>query len=152
MLGLKIFLLFTIAVVLMSVNKKSKRRSKKIAAFISVCCIMLLAVIVIKERQEKETTITEVEPKVEKIQIEQDVWGTITVTDDAGITKEYQGCIHISGVYPYETFEYMGLCVSMENAIEIGEWQPGMYKLYYEDKEKYWEIKDELEKENNTDE
>lgn len=62
-----------------------------------------------------------------------------------------QGCIHISGTYPYETTEYMGLCVSMESAIETGEWSPGMYKLYYESEGKYWEAKSN-EKESKTDE
>ena len=56
-----------------------------------------------------------------------------------------------SGTYPYETTEYMGLCVSMESAIETGEWSPGMYKLYYESEGKYWEAKSN-EKESKTDE
>ena len=68
-----------------------------------------------------------------------------------GYEREYQGCIHISGTYPYETTEYMGLCVSMESAIETGEWSPGMYKLYYESEGKYWEAKSN-EKESKTDE
>ncbi len=45
----------------------------------------------------------------------------------------------------------MGLCVSMESAIETGEWSPGMYKLYYESEGKYWEAKSN-EKESKTDE
>jgi hypothetical protein len=92
-----------------------------------------------------------VAPESGKIQTEQNAWGTITVTDDTGVTREYQGCIHISGTYPYETTEYMGLCVSMESAIETGEWSPGMYKLYYESEGKYWEAKNN-EKESKTDE
>lgn len=54
-----------------------------------------------------------------------------------------QGCINISGTYPYETYEYMGLCVRMDAAIEVGEWSPGMYRLYYEDEEAYWNVKNE---------
>ena len=101
--------------------------------------------------KENQPKVTEVAPESGKIQTEQNAWGTITVTDDTGVTREYQGCIHISGTYPYETTEYMGLCVSMESAIETGEWSPGMYKLYYESKGKYWEAKSN-EKESKTDE
>lgn len=122
--------------------------SKSIAGAIAICCIVLLTAIVAKENQPK---VTEVAPESGKIQTEQNAWGTITVTDDTGVTREYQGCIHISGTYPYETTEYMGLCVSMESAIETGEWSPGMYKLYYESEGKYWEAKSN-EKESKTDE
>ena len=45
----------------------------------------------------------------------------------------------------------MGLGVSMERAIETGEWSPGMYKRYYESEGKYWEAKNN-EKESKTDE
>ena len=33
----------------------------------------------------------------------------------------------------------------MDAAIEIGEWSPGMYKLYYEDEEAYWKVKEAQE-------
>ena len=72
---------------------------------IAVVCIALLAAIVAKENQPE---VTAVAPETGKIQTEQDTWGTITVTDDTGVTREYQGCIHISGTYPYETTEYRG--------------------------------------------
>ena len=121
---------------------------QRIAGMIAVVCIALLAAIVAKENQPE---VTAVAPETGKIQTEQDTWGTITVTDDTGVTREYQGCIHISGTYPYETTEYMGLCVSMDSAIVTGEWSPGMYKLYYESEGRYWEAKND-EKENKTDE
>ena len=62
-----------------------------------------------------------------------------------GITKEYQGCIHISGKYKYKTKKYMGLCVSVDDALVTGEWSPGKYKQYYESKGKYWEARNEKE-------
>lgn len=124
MLGLKIFLGVMIALMLLGIIGARTKCSKSIAGAIAICCIVLLTAIVAKENQPK---VTEVAPESGKIQTEQNAWGTITVTDDTGVTREYQGCIHISGTYPYETTEYMGLCVSMESAIETGEWSPGMY-------------------------
>ncbi|RGB72917.1 hypothetical protein DW070_16290 [Coprococcus catus] len=147
-LGLKIFLGVMIALMLLGIIGANTKCSKTIAGAIAICCIVLLAAIIAKENQPK---VTAVAPKSGKIQTEQNAWGTITVTDDTGVTREYQGCIHISGTYPYETTEYMGLCVSMESAIETGEWSPGMYKLYYESEGKYWEAKNN-EKESKTDE
>lgn len=147
-LGLKIFLGVMIALMLLGIIGANTKCSKTIAGAITICCIVLLTAIIAKENQPK---VTAVAPESGKIQTEQNVWGTITVTDDTGVTREYQGCIHISGTYPYETTEYMGLCVSMESAIETGEWSPGMYKLYYESKGKYWEAKSN-EKESKTDE
>lgn len=148
MLGLKIFLGVMIALMLLGIIGARTKCSKSIAGAITICCIVLLTAIITKENQPK---VTAVAPESGKIQTEQNVWGTITVTDDTGVTREYQGCIHISGTYPYETTEYMGLCVSMESAIETGEWSPGMYKLYYESEGKYWEAKSN-EKGSKTDE
>lgn len=147
-LALKIFLGVIVALMLLGICGATSKCSKWIGATITICCVILLTVIVTKENQPK---VTAVAPESGKIQTDQDVWGTITVTDDTGATREYQGCIHISGTYPYETTEYMGLCVSMENAIETGEWSPGMYKMYYESEGKYWEAKND-EKEKETDE
>ena len=126
-----------IALMLLGIIGARTKCSKSIAGAIAICCIVLLTAIVAKENQPK---VTEVAPESGKIQTEQNAWGTITVTDDTGVTREYQGCIHISGTYPYETTEYMGLCVSMESAIETGEWSPGMYKLYYESEGKSRDI------------
>lgn len=148
MLGLKIFLYIMVVLMLLGIIGASTKCSKRIAGMIAVVCIALLAAIVAKENQPE---VTAVAPETGKIQTEQDTWGTITVTDDTGVTREYQGCIHISGTYPYETTEYMGLCVSMDSAIVTGEWSPGMYKLYYENEGRYWEAKND-EKENKTDE
>ena len=148
MLGLKIFLGVMIALMLLGIIGARTKCSKSITGAISICCIVLATAFVAIKNQP---IVTVVVPESVKIQTEQNAWGTITVTDDTGVTREYQGCIHISGTYPYETTEYMGLCVSMESAIETGEWSPGMYKLYYESEGKYWEAKTN-EKESKTDE
>lgn len=113
------------------------------ATIIMVCSLVLFVAICVKSNEPK---VTAVAPEKGKIQTDQDEWGTITVTDQDGNTREYQGNIHISGTYQYETAEYMGLCVSIEEGIETGTWKPGMYKMYYEDRDKYWEQK---EKEDN---
>lgn len=140
---LKIFLIIMVVLMLLGVIGASSKSDKRIAAVMVAFGVSVLTIITMKENQPE---VTAVAPETGKIETEQDAWGTITVTDRDGVTREYQGCIHISGTYPYETSEYMGLCMSMENAIETGEWKPGMYKLYYEDREKYWEQKEKEEK------
>lgn len=95
---------------LLGIAGASTKCTKRIAGMIAVVCIALLAAIVAKENQPE---VTAVAPETGKIQTEQDTWGTITVTDDTGVTREYQGCIHISGTYPYETTEYMSITGSM---------------------------------------
>lgn len=97
MLGLKIFLYIMVVLMLLGIIGASTKCSKRIAGMIAVVCIALLAAIVAKENQPE---VTAVAPETGKIQTEQDTWGTITVTDDTGVTREYQGCIHISGTYP----------------------------------------------------
>lgn len=143
MLVLKIFLIIMVVLMLLGVIGASSKSGKRIAAVMVAFGVSVLTIITMKENQPE---VTAVAPETGKIETEQDAWGTVTVTDRDGVTREYQGCIHISGTYPYETSEYMGLCMSMENAIETGEWEPGMYKLYYEDREKYWEQKEKEEK------
>lgn len=140
---LKIFLIIMVVLMLLGVIGASSKSGKRIAAVMVAFGVSVLTIITMKENQPE---VTAVAPETGKIETEQDAWGTITVTDRDGVTREYQGCIHISGTYPYETSEYMGLCMSMENAIETGEWEPGMYKLYYENREKYWEQKEKEEK------
>lgn len=111
MLGLKIFLGVMIALMLLGIIGARTKCSKSIAGAITICCIVLLAAIIAKENQQK---VTAVAPESGKIQTEQNAWGTITVTDDTGVTREYQGCIHISGTYPYETTEYIP-CIGVYN-------------------------------------
>ena len=87
--------------------------SRELSQYVVLYCLP-------RSLQKNQPKVTAVAPESGKIQTEQNAWGTITVTDDTRVTREYQGCIHISGTYPYETTEYMGLCVSMESAIETG--------------------------------
>lgn len=99
MLGLKIFLGVMIALMLLGIIGARTKCSKSIAGAITICCIVLLTAIVAKENQPK---VTEVAPESGKIQTEQNAWGTITVTDDTGVTREYQGCIPFKYIHVME--------------------------------------------------
>lgn len=138
----KIFLGVMIAVMVLGIGCASTKCTKRILAVLVVCYVGALTAITIIEHQQ---IVTAVAPETGKIKVEQDTWGTITVTDETGTTKEYQGCIHISGKYKYKTKKYMGLCVSVDDALVTGEWSPGKYKQYYESKGKYWEARNEKE-------
>lgn len=153
-MAIKVFLTVIAVFALLACIGATQKSNKRLAAVVAVTALVILAVVVMKS-DAKEETVTTVAPDSGNMQIAQDQWGTITVTDKSGVTTEYQGCIHVSGTYPYETYEFMGLCVSMEGAIEIAQWSPGLYKLYYEDQEAYWKMieeKQQLEKENETNE
>ena len=117
MLGLKIFLGVMIALMLLGIIGARTKCSKSIAGAITICCIVLLTAIIAKENQPK---VTEVAPESGKIQTKQNAWGTITVTDDTGVTREYQGCIHISGTYPYET--NVGDCIEVRGRLQSREY------------------------------
>lgn len=146
---LKILLTAIVICALLACIGAEQKENKCLAAVIAVAALILLTAVLSGGKAKKDETVA-VAPESGKITVDQNTWGTITVTDDTGVTREYQGCIKISGSYPYETYEYMGLCVSMENAIVIGEWSPGIYKLYYENEEAYWKMikeKEALEKE-----
>lgn len=141
---LKILLTAIVICALLACIGADQKENKRLAAVIAVAALILLTA-VLSGGKEKKSEPVAVAPESGKITVDQNQWGTITVTDDTGVTREYQGCIKISGSYPYESYEYMGLCVSMEDATVIGEWQPGLYKLYYENEEAYWSMKTELE-------
>lgn len=146
-MAIKIFLGVIAVFALLGVIGANYKANKRIAAVIAIIVLIILAVVVLKgdskEEKEEKQEVTQVAPDAGKITVGQNQWGTITVTDETGVTREYQGCIHIDGIYPYETYEFMGVCVSMDAAIEIGEWKPGLYRLYYEDEEAYWKMKKE---------
>lgn len=145
---LKIFLGIIIILALLACIGANEKHNKRLAVVVAIAALVLLTVVMLKDTGKAEKEVTAVEPDSGEITVEQNQWGTITVTDrETGITREYQGCIHISGSYPYATYEYMGLCVSMDAAIEIAEWSPGMYKLYYENEEEYWKMKEEQQQE-----
>lgn len=151
---LKIFLGIIVVCGLLGMIGANHNENKRLAAVVAIAALLILVVVVMKG-DTKENTVTAVAPDSGKMEVQQDQWGTITVTDESGVTREYQGCIHIDGTYPYETYEFMGLCVSMDNAINIAEWSPGLYKLYHEDEEAYWKMieeKAELEKEKTANE
>lgn len=142
---LKIFLGIIVVLALLACIGANEKHNKRLAAVVAIAALVLFTVVMLNDTKKEEKAVTAVAPDNGRIEVEQNVWGTITVTDETGITREYQGCINISGTYPYESYEYMGLCVRMDAAIEIGEWSPGMYKLYYEDEEAYWKVKEEQE-------
>lgn len=147
---LKIILGVIVFFALLGTIGADTKTGKQIAAVIAIAALILFVAVMSSgsSKQKKEKKVTEVAPEAGIIQVDQDQWGTITITDEeTGITTEYQGCIHISGTYPYETQEFMGLCISMDRSINIGSWSQGMYKLYYEDREAYWEKKKEEEAE-----
>lgn len=151
---IKVFLALIAVLALLGCIGAVQKSNKRLAAVVSIAALAILAVVMMKG-DTKEEVVTAVAPESGKIATEQNQWGTITVTDETGATREYQGCIRIDGTYPYETYEFMGLCVSMENAITIAEWSPGLYKLYHEDQEAYWKMveeKKQLEKENKSNE
>lgn len=144
---LKIFLGGIVVFTLLACIGANEKRNKRLAAVIAIAALTLFAIAVLDDTGKEEKEVTAVAPESGKIEVDQNTWGTITVTDrETGVTREYQGCINISGSYPYETYELMGLCVRMDAAITIGEWDKGMYKLYYEDKEAYWKEKEKQEK------
>lgn len=145
---IKVFLAAVVVLALLGCIGANQKENKRLAAGIAlVALILFTAVMVGGSSNQEEDKATAVAPESGKITVDQNQWGTITVTDrETGITREYQGCIHISGSYPYATYEFMGLCVNMDAAITIGEWSPGMYELYYENEEEYWKQK-EAEKE-----
>lgn len=148
---IKVFLVVVVVLALLGCIGANKKENKRLAAGIALVALILLTVVMVggSSNQEEEKA-TAVAPESGKITVDQNQWGTITVTDETGVTREYQGCIHISGSYPYATYEFMGLCVNMDAAINIGEWSPGMYKLYYENEEEYWKQKEsEKEKTDN---
>lgn len=144
---IKVFLASVVVLALLGCIGANQKENKKLAAGIAIVALILFTVVMVGGSGKKEDKPTAVAPESGKITVDQNQWGTITVTDrETGVTREYQGCIHISGSYPYATYEYMGLCVSMDEAIEIGEWSPGTYKLFYEDEETYWKMKEEQQK------
>lgn len=147
---LKIFSGIIVALALLACIGANEKYNKRLAAVVAIAALILFTVVMLNGTQKEEKEVTAVAPESGKIEVDQNAWGTITVTDESGVTREYQGCINISGSYPYETNEYMGLCVRLENATTIGEWSPGIYKLYYENEEAYWKMvreKEALEKE-----
>lgn len=143
---LKIFLGLIVVLALLACIGANEKHNKRLAAAVAIAALILFTVAMLKDTGKAEKEVTAVAPDSGRIEVEQNAWGTITVTDETGVTREYQGCINISGTYPHETYEYMGLCVRMDAAIEIGEWSPGMYKLYYENEEAYWKEKEKQEK------
>ena len=150
---IKVFLAAVVVLALLGCIGANQRENKRLAAGIALVALILLTVVMVSGSSKKEDKPTAVAPESGEITVDQNQWGTITVTDrETGITREYQGCIHISGSYPYETYEFMGLCVNMDASITIGEWSPGMYKLYCEDQEAYWKEKKDQEKENTDNE
>ena len=142
---LKIFLGTIVVFSLLVCIGANEKHNKCLAAVIAIAALILFTVVMLNDTGKEEKEVTAVAPESGKITVDQNQWGTITVTDETGVTREYQGCINISGTYPYETYEFMGLCVRMDTAIKIGEWSPGMYKLCYEDEEAYWKAKEEQE-------
>lgn len=140
---LKIFLGSIVVLALLACIGANEKHNKRLAAVVAVVALILFTGVMLKDTGKVEKEVTAVAPESGTIEVEQYAWGTITVTDETGVTREYQGCINISGTYPYETYEYMGLCVRMDAAIEVAEWSPGMYRLYYEDEETYWNVKNE---------
>ena len=149
---LKIFLGIIVVLALLACIGANEKHNKRLAAVVAIAALVLFTVVMVNDGNKGEKEVTAVAPETGKIEVDQYAWGTITVTDETGVTREYQGCINISGTYPHETYEYMGLCVRMDAAIEIAEWSPGMYKLYYEDEEAYWKVKEaqeETEKRSN---
>lgn len=142
---LKSFLVAVIVCALLGCIGANHKENKRMAAVIAIVALILFTVVMLVGNGKGEKEVTAVVPESGRIEVEQNTWGTITVTDEMGVTREYQGCINISGKYPYTTYEFMGLCVKMDAAINIGEWSPGMYKLYYEDEEAYWNEKREQE-------
>lgn len=153
---LKIFIGTIVVFALLAVIGANEKHNKRLAAVVAIAALVIFAAVMMKgDSKQNAQEITTVAPDSGKMEVSQNQWGTITVTDETGVTREYQGCIRIDGTYPYETYEFMGLCISMENAITIGEWSPGLYKLYYENEEAYWnmiEEKRKLEKENAANE
>lgn len=143
---LKIFLGIIVILALLACIGANEKHNKRLAVVVAIAALVLLTVVMLEDTGKAEKEVTAVEPDSGRIEVEQNAWGTITVTDETGVTREYQGCINISGTYPHETYEYMGLCVRMDAAIEVGEWSPGMYKLYYENEEAYWKEKEKQEK------
>lgn len=150
---IKVFLAAVVVLALLGCIGANQKENKRLAAGIALVALILFTVVMVGgSSNQEEDKATAVAPESGKITVDQNQWGTITVTDkETGITREYQGCIHISGSYPYATYEFMGLCVNMDAAITIGEWSPGMYKLYYENEEEYWKQK-EAEKEKTDNE
>ena len=142
---LKIFLGIIVVLALLACIGANEKHNKRLAAVVAIAALILFTVVMLNDTGKAEKEVTAVAPDSGRIEVEQNAWGTITVTDETGVTREYQGCINIGGTYPYETYEYMGLCVRMDAAIEIAEWSPGMYKLYYEDEEAYWKVKEAQE-------
>lgn len=142
---LKIFLGIIVVLALLACIGANEKHNKRLAAVVAIAALVLFTVVMLNDTGKAEKEVTAVAPDSGRIEVEQNAWGTITVTDETGVTREYQGCINIGGTYPYETYEYMGLCVRMDAAIEIAEWSPGMYKLYYEDEEAYWKAKEAKE-------
>ena len=141
---IKVFLAAVAVPALLGCIGANRKENKRLAAVIALVALILFTVVMVSGSSKKEEDKpTAVAPESGKITAEQNQWGTITVTDETGVTREYQGCIRIDGTYPYETYEFMGLCVSMDNAITIGEWSPGLYKLYYENEEAYWKMIEE---------
>ena len=143
---LKIFLGIIVILALLVCIGANEKHNKRLAVVVAIAALVLLTVVMLEDTGKAEKEVTAVAPDSGRIEVEQNAWGTITVTDETGVTREYQGCINISGTYPHETYEYMGLCVRMNAAIEVGEWSPGMYKLYYENEEAYWKEKEKQEK------
>lgn len=144
---IKVFLAAVVVLALLGCIGANQKENKRLAAGIALVALILFTVVMVGgSSNQEEDKATAVAPESGEITVDQNQWGTITVTDETGVTREYQGCIHISGSYPYATYEFMGLCVNMDAAITIGEWSPGMYKLYYENEEEYWKQK-EAEKE-----
>lgn len=143
---LKIFLGIIVILALLACIGANEKHNKRLAVVVAIAALVLLTVVMLEDTGKAEKEVTAVAPDSGRIEVEQNAWGTITVTDETGVTREYQGCINISGTYPHETYEYMGLCVRMDAAIGVGEWSPGMYKLYYENEEDYWKEKEKQEK------
>lgn len=144
---LKIFLGIIVVLALLACIGANEKRNKRMGATVAIVTLVLLTVATLNDTGKEEKEVTAVAPERGTLEVEQNAWGTITVTDDTGKTTEYQGCINISGEYKYKTGRYMGLSVKMEDASKVGEWSPGSYEYSREREEEYWEEKEEREKE-----
>ena len=106
---LKIFLGIIVVFSLLACIGANEKHNKCLAAVIAIAALILFTVVMLNDTGKEEKEVTAVAPESGKITVDQNQWGTITVTDETGVTREYQGCINISGTYPYETYEFMGL-------------------------------------------
>ena len=92
---LKIFLGTIVVLALLVCIGANEKHNKRLAAVVAIAALVLFTVVMLNDTGKEEKEVTAVAPDSGRIEVEQNAWGTITVTDETGVTRN-QG---IPGLY-----------------------------------------------------